>query len=416
MQAAADAALDAEAKSLSEHEVIAAAVAGARVAAGNSPLESAVLAKSGVLDSGACGFVLVLAALEAILANVAANVAQVSLGFELFQPDIGEGNTEEGFEVIFNLARPAGALDYQAGGVVKLLREQLASLGNSVVVIGGSATEIDIPDCVNQDKVIPSIWHAHVHVAELGPVLKLIDNWRAQGEITGEQVRFLGAIHGPVEIWAAVADPAVARELAEFGVTVQILGPDEGEKGRGAADFAASLQNEVSPDILALVPREVGAAAVQSELDGQRAAIGLEPLPEQILLVECENEAAIVALLLASVAEDDIDAWDSSGANPADDSVLAEETAALPEAQKSLFKAARTRTTAVSAPWEQLQTKLNEFLAPADAQLVVAMLPPDAPEDLSDNLAAACEAAGAEFFGLPLHNAGTAELAVVRRA
>ena len=444
MQAAADEAVKFEAENTTANAAAAlgVAVAGARRAAENSPHESAVLARSGVLDSGACGFVLALEALKlAVAADPAtlddANPADLvtkipqspgrsgaaapqkntkgdaqSAPIELRGMGItphGSDSGEDGFEVMFNLERPNGASEYQSGSVVKLLRKQLSELGNSVVVIGGAATDIDIPDCIKDSQAIPSAWHAHVHVADLGPIMELADTWRQQGQITGEQVRFLAAPHSPINIWAVATDPAVVRALAEFGVTVQVVAPDEPSAG---VDLARSLQNELAPKVLALVPSWVGADNVDKELTAQNDTYKSQGLhgqistgtePTQFELVDTPNEAATVALLLASVAE---------GEDFSDNTIAATNAGN----QMALLSEARERLAAKTVPVEEAQLAVSEFLKADNAQTVVALLPPDAPTDLAESLEADCEEAGVEFFSLPLDNPGPAQIAAVRRA
>lgn len=353
MRAAADAALKVEMEF--EGDPLQAAVVAARAATENSPLEQDVLAQAGVVDAGACGFVLLLDALQVLVsalhrprgakaqpqvgapggdtagagptggesAATEPTAADVQLGFEL-RPAVatsasGTGaaggapsNTDE-FEVMFNLSRPADADDYQAGTVVRLLREQLAALGDSVVVIGGSATDIDIPcksdftaraaahptSLLNEDQPagIPSAWHAHVHVKKLKPVLALINRWRDQGVISSEQIRYLAAPSAGASIWVATSDAKVVQSLAEFGVVVQLI--PQGDTN-AAADFARSLLGEIAPNVLALVPSWIGADAVREQLAAGRASLSEDGLaiPEDIELVEVADDKAVIDYLL----------------------------------------------------------------------------------------------------------------------
>jgi len=346
MRAAADAALKAEADG--HGSPLEAAVAAARAATADSPRELPVLATAGVVDAGACGFVLLLEALRVVLAGEAnlagspntdatPDPAAVQLGVDTHQDTDGAPiipsephgsaeavNTDE-FEVIFNLSRPADALDYQAGTVVRLLREQLAALGDSVVVIGGSATDIDIPckgdfttrslgtaapapktgpavdladdDDIEQTTGIPSAWHAHVHVKQLKPVLQLVDRWRVQGLVTAEQIRYLAAPQSDTSVWAMTSDRKKVQALAEFGVTVQLIPQGEAD---AVADIARSLLSDISQNVLALVPAWVGVEAVQQQLAAQRAAnaTGGLDLTDHIELVEVADDNAVVDYLL----------------------------------------------------------------------------------------------------------------------
>jgi len=477
MQAAAEAARDYEHNQATAEvgSVIDAAVVGAQQAAVNSPNESAVLARAGVLDSGACGFVLVLAALQKVIATLASNpagdvnlaklansVSLVNLSLpisgaalitppnnsSLQLPDVAaaaidslqgadldsesslETGTdqlftthtdlgEDGFEVMFNLERPANANDYQPGSVVKLLRKQLSDLGNSVVVIGGSATDIDLPsyradsphkpqDAVTKGAAaadsldrgaasldrgatgmvnaathqgVPSAWHAHVHVPELEPVMKLVDEWRGQGSVSGEQVRFLAAPRSKVAIWAQAADPAVVKALAEFGVTVQVVEPGDTAPD---TDLWQLLQSELSSQIVAIIP---------DSISEQHLPLAANEPTNRITAIEVPNEAATIAVLLSGMGEGDI--TEVNSAQP--------------------FQAVLNELTATTLPVAGVKTTLETAISQKDVQLAVVLLPSEAPSELTEQLEKVCAASDVELLVQSLASTGPAQLALIHR-
>lgn len=128
--------------------VATAAAHGAREALGRTPDQLAVLAEAGVVDAGAAGLVVVLEA----LAQVCTDTPGVGRRPEVPAPRPGTHRPPTtgagpGYEVMYLLDAPEEA--------VGPLRDRLAALGESLVVVGG----------------VEDGWSVHVHVDDVGSAL-----------------------------------------------------------------------------------------------------------------------------------------------------------------------------------------------------------------------------------------------------
>jgi DAK2 domain fusion protein YloV len=139
-----------------------AAVDAAADALARTPQQLAILAKAGVVDAGGQGLVLILEALRASVDPAAPSQAQVLATYRLDLPvehmaalheassarsDTSGEHADGAFEVMYLLeTTDAAAAD---------LRQQLDSIGNSVVVVGGDG-----------------LWNVHVHTDEAGPAIE----------------------------------------------------------------------------------------------------------------------------------------------------------------------------------------------------------------------------------------------------
>lgn len=136
------------------------ALLAAREALALTPEQLPSLARAGVVDAGGAGFVLVLEALESVLADRPHDGASVSTHSWLVPPSspsassgpCGEvdekGSAGEGaFEVMYLLEEATLAS-------AEALRQGLVSVGNSVMVVGG-----------------PTQWRVHVHLDHPGSAL-----------------------------------------------------------------------------------------------------------------------------------------------------------------------------------------------------------------------------------------------------
>jgi len=335
----------------------AAAVYGARQAAKDSPASLAALAKAGVPDAGACGLVLVLAALQAVLAGQR-DYEQVSLGFDPFDVPAVEGGAEgawvegddadeDGFEVMFTLRRPANATEFQTGQVAVQLRKDLAEIGNSVVVVGGLAVGDE-----NKD----SEWHAHVHVAEVADALALIARWRKNGVIASIQVRHLAVPAGELNAWVTTSDPALIAEYARSGAVVLV--PSEGQSTAEAVVSAV----KASPTTANIVLGEPEDVAAISE--------GLT-YPTDLILGP-PNPAAEALLLMA----------------------IGDQVGAGNELDAARETAGRLVTASSGVGPEGLPPAIK---AAASSGLVVATVPDNEPPHELELARADCEAVGAEL-------------------
>jgi DAK2 domain fusion protein YloV len=157
--AAANAATNAVAEGLLP--MVGAAVEAAADALARTPQQLAVLARAGVVDAGAQGWVLVLEGLRAAVDPAAPSVATVLATYGLDQLVVA-GMDRPGGGVI------DGAADMTADGAFEVmyllegedaaagvLRNQLDEIGASVVVVGGDG-----------------LWNVHVHTDDAGPAVE----------------------------------------------------------------------------------------------------------------------------------------------------------------------------------------------------------------------------------------------------
>ena len=217
------------------------ALEAAREALARTPEQLPLLARAGVVDAGGAGFVLVLEALESILADRAHDGAPrssqhwdrigasglVANGEEFFVADRFDCEpTHGGYEVMYVLhADVVGA---------ERVRNQLSTLGSSVMVVGG-----------------PDVWRVHVHVdrtaaaldvgSRVGPV--------QQVTITSLDGSDLAAETSPLTPELAVVccapGPGLARLFAAAGArVVHSVAGDRASTGallQAARDTAAAV-------------------------------------------------------------------------------------------------------------------------------------------------------------------------------
>ncbi len=135
--------------------VVIAAAGGARAALARTPEQLEVLRRAGVVDAGGRGICVLLDALASVVTGVQPEPTEVRLpreqteaarprnGLDVADPD-AHGPT---YEVMYLLDAPAEAIGP--------LREALAPLGDSLVVVGGEPT-----------------WNVHVHVDDVGAAVE----------------------------------------------------------------------------------------------------------------------------------------------------------------------------------------------------------------------------------------------------
>lgn len=215
MLTAADAAADAAERAVAGGsglaDAVAEAVAGARLAVLGSPDELDVLAHHGVLDAGAFGLTLVLAALRDALVAPGTSSASDLPGVDLPEdlaaaggrrdidvPHPGHGVTagepDGAFEVMYVVEADADGGDLAVG-----LRARLRAVGESVVVVGGDG-----------------VWQAHVHTDVPSDAL-------AAAEGAGLRqvcVRSLLVPPGGVGVVAGVRSPGLLADAAGTGAVV----------------------------------------------------------------------------------------------------------------------------------------------------------------------------------------------------
>jgi len=165
--------------------VVAAAAAAAREALAGTPDQLAVLAARGVVDAGAAGLCVLLDALAAAVTGDRPEAFEVPPA--LPRPALAAAGApvsgpaepaSAGYEVTYLLEAPAEP--------VRLLRERLDALGDSLVIVGGEG-----------------LWNVHVHVADAGAAIE--EGLRA-GSPRRITVTWLGPAAGGGRGVVAVAD------------------------------------------------------------------------------------------------------------------------------------------------------------------------------------------------------------------
>ncbi|WP_027863358.1 DAK2 domain-containing protein [Marmoricola sp. URHB0036] len=132
-------------------DVVRAAASAAREALARTPEQLPVLAQAGVVDAGGRGLCVVLDAAESAITGKRATTATPHVGSPAIPvARIQTGDLTEGgpaYEVMYLLEADDDA--------IAPLREELASLGDSLVVVGGEG-----------------LWNVHVHVADVGAAVE----------------------------------------------------------------------------------------------------------------------------------------------------------------------------------------------------------------------------------------------------
>ena len=155
-RAASDAALEAAARGAPTRDVYTAAAAAARVALARTPEQLVVLAQAGVVDAGGRGLCVVLDAVETTATGrrpmpmaLPIGTHHIPVAATVPTDDLTEDGP--GYEVMYLLdVAPEAEVD-----AVAVLRESLAGLGDSLVVVGGEG-----------------LWNVHVHVDDVGAAIE----------------------------------------------------------------------------------------------------------------------------------------------------------------------------------------------------------------------------------------------------
>ena len=155
-RAASDAALEAAARGARTRDVFTAAAAAARVALARTPEQLEVLAQAGVVDAGGRGLCVVLDAVETTATGrrpmpmaLPIGTHHIPVAATVPTDDLTEDGP--GYEVMYLLdVAPEAEVD-----AVAVLRESLAALGDSLVVVGGEG-----------------LWNVHVHVDDVGAAIE----------------------------------------------------------------------------------------------------------------------------------------------------------------------------------------------------------------------------------------------------
>ncbi|MBE7323386.1 DAK2 domain-containing protein [Nocardioides sp. Y6] len=223
-------------------DVIVVAAAAAREALELTPTQLSVLADAGVVDAGGRGLCVVLDAAERVLTGRhpidegRQRAPRVPVRLPAAEHDLIEGGP--GYEVMFLLDAEEAA--------VAVLREELAGLGDSLVVVG------------NED-----LWNVHVHVDDVGAAI--------EAGIRAGRPHRIRVTHFAEQIAQQLAQQAEGRRR------------DAGRSGRRVVAVA------MGPGLRDLFT-EAGAVAVEAEV-GRRPSTG-----EILAAIEASGAAEVVVM------------------------------------------------------------------------------------------------------------------------
>ncbi len=228
-------------------DVVGAAVRGAAAALERTPAQLPVLAEAGVVDAGGRGVLVLLEALAAVVTGPPVpdgargpRPARIVRDRGRLESVRESGSDAYGYEVQYLLAAPAAA--------VAELRDELAALGDSLVVVGTGEGR----------------WTVHVHVNDIGAAIEAGVRAGRPHRIT--VTRFAdavvaGARREGVAVVAVAPAAGVAELFAAEGVVVVAGPPRSGvlDDGPPVGDRAAGMPT--ADQVLAAV-EGTGAAAV----------------------------------------------------------------------------------------------------------------------------------------------------------
>jgi len=247
-----------------------AALAAARVALAATPTQLQVLARAGVVDAGGLGYVLVLEALELVIAGepatdpVPAPVARLSPSALRAAAHLdgddgrhGDARAERGgpsYEVMYLLSDS----DEEA---VARLRARLDVLGDSVLVVGGE-----------------DLWNVHVHVDDVGAAIQAGIEAGKPHRIAvthfGDQqrARTLVSAHGPVAVVACAAGEGLAQVFTAAGALSVFNGPG---RRASAGQLLDAIRSAGSRSVIVL-PNEKDTVLAAEAAASAAAEAGLE--------------------------------------------------------------------------------------------------------------------------------------------
>jgi uncharacterized protein len=264
-RAAADAADRAESDDLAV--IVRAAAAGAAEALARTPRQLAALARAGVVDAGGRGLVVVLEALAAVVAGDSESrpPPRFARDRRLLQAARETGSDEYDYEVQYLLSADEDA--------VAALRQELATLGDSLAVVGTG----------------DGLWNVHVHVNDVGAAVEAgVEAGRphritvtrfADAEAAGAAVGGAGARAGPPRSGVAVVAVAPGEGIADLfgteGVTVISGGPG---RNPSTDEVLAAIEGTDAASVVVLpnhgnVTGVADAAAEQAREQGIEVAV-----------------------------------------------------------------------------------------------------------------------------------------------
>lgn len=282
-------------------EVLDSALEHATTALERSHLDLAVLARAGVLDAGAYGLILFLTALRAVATDLpVTHRAALLTGAAAPALELDGGVSADGeFEVmcLVSLDQGEDISDESAELFTHALRQALAALGESVVVIGGAQGDAG------------ALWSVHVHTDTPDLALVAIER-EAPGPIVLSQIVVRNLVRQisvdqsaksegqrPIKLVVCTSGPQLALDLARAGAIVcvergQALGVDDIE--RALTEVHHDSGNAES-DAIVVSNNPVLTGALR---DGQYS----------LGLISAADDAQVVAVTSALLAQ-----WDAHG-------------------------------------------------------------------------------------------------------
>ena len=204
-----------------------ASLAAARVALADTTAQLASLASAGVVDAGGMGYVLVLEALERVIAGElasdprperAATLTSVALSPAAHPEHTGHDVHAGGDHGQPGWGGPAHEVMYllsdSTEDAVARLRERLDALGDSVLVVGGE-----------------DLWNVHVHVDDVGAAIEAgIESGRPHRIVVTHfgdlyRRRTMPSTPGAVAVVACAAGEGLAQLFRAAGAVVVFHGP-----------------------------------------------------------------------------------------------------------------------------------------------------------------------------------------------
>jgi len=266
--AAASAAELAAATGSDLYAVAHAALAAARSALAATTTQLQVLARAGVVDAGGLGYVLVLEALEMVVAGGPAGAPRPEPDVGLSQVALraaahadgtggldGDGQPKTpAYEVMYLLSDS----DEEA---VARLRARLDALGDSVLVVGGE-----------------DLWNVHVHVDDVGAAIQAgIEAGRPHRIVVthfGDQQRARAVTppHGPVAVVACAAGEGLAEVFRKAGAVPVFNGPGR----RASAGQLLDAIRSAGPRCVIVLPNDNDTQLAAEAAAAAAADVGLE--------------------------------------------------------------------------------------------------------------------------------------------
>lgn len=282
-RAASDAALETAARGARTRDVFTAAAAAARAALARTPEQLEVLAQAGVVDAGGRGLCVVLDAVETTATGRRPMPWSPSIGTHHIPVAAAVPHDEltedgPGYEVMY-------LLDADEDGVT-ILRESLAALGDSLVVVGGDG-----------------LWNVHVHVDDVGAAIEAgitagrphrirVTHFAEQvaatrqrpSTRTGRKVVAVAAGPGLTELFESAGAVVVAggpgqrpstgqllEAITACGAAEVVVLPNDGDTVRAAeiAARTAEAEHDVTVEVIPTAAQVQGLAAISVHEPGR---------------------------------------------------------------------------------------------------------------------------------------------------